>query len=148
MNCRKHATALCIALAAAVGGSMIVQSREEPLMAAEASKTNLALAHNVYFTLNEGTPQNREKLIAACKKYLVNHPGVLLFACGTLSDLDRPVNDRAFDVGLHIVFKDRAAHDRYQTSPDHLQFIDENRADWKQVRVFDSDVEIIAPRSN
>lgn len=115
-------------------------------MAAESAKNRAALVHNVYFTLNESTPENREQLIAACKKYLVRHPGVVFFACGTVADLTRPVNDRAFDVGLHVVFKDRKSHDRYQTSPDHVQFIEENRAHWKQVRVFDDDAELIEPQ--
>lgn len=104
------------------------------------------IAHNVYFTLHESTPANREALLAACRKYLVRHPGVVFFACGTLNEvLARPVNDRAFDVGLHVVFRDQAAHDQYQVSPEHVKFIEENRAHWKQVRVFDSDVEQTAP---
>ena len=55
--------------------------------------------------------------------------------------LRAPVNDRDFDVALHIVFKDRAAHDQYQDAPRHKQFIDENKDNWKKVRVFDSEVE-------
>ena len=43
-----------------------------------------------------------------------------------------------FDVALHVVFADKAAHDAYQTVEDHLKFIEENKANWKQVRVFDS----------
>jgi hypothetical protein len=100
------------------------------------------LAHNVYFTLKEDSDAGRKKLIAACKKYLVKHPGVLFFAVGTLAaELNRPVNDRNFDVALHIVFASQADHDRYQVAPEHLRFIEENKADWKQVRVFDSVVE-------
>jgi hypothetical protein len=44
-------------------------------------------------------------------------------------------------VALHIIFKDKAAHDRYQDHPRHKQFIEENQANWKKVRVFDSYVE-------
>jgi len=100
------------------------------------------LAHNVYFTLKESSDTDRKKLIAACKKYLVKHPGVVFFATGTLAaDLNRPVNDRNFDVALHIVFATKEDHDRYQTAPAHVQFVEENKADWKQVRVFDSVVE-------
>lgn len=99
----------------------------------------MLLAHNVYFTLKEPTPENRQKLIAACHKYLSNHPGTVFYAAGTLADLDRPVNDREFDVGLHVIFQDRASHDAYQTAPDHLKFIEENKDGWAKVRVFDSD---------
>ena len=51
------------------------------------------------------------------------------------------MNDRAFDVALHVVFADSASHDAYQKAPRHLKFIEENQANWKQVRVFDAQVE-------
>jgi len=100
------------------------------------------LAHNVYFTLNNNSPAARANLLAACRKYLTGHPGTVLFACGTLEDgLRRPVNDLEFDVGLHIVFENKAAHDVYQVSSRHVQFVEENKPAWKKVRVFDSSVE-------
>jgi len=97
------------------------------------------LVHNVYFSLKDPTPAAAQRLLDACRKYLADHSGVVYFGCGTPCDLDRPVNDRNFEVGLHIVFSDRAAHDRYQQLPQHLQFIAENKDTWRQVRVFDSD---------
>lgn len=100
------------------------------------------LAHNVFFTLNDGSPEAIAALVTACRTYLNDHPGTAFFAAGTLTpDLDRPVNDRDFHVGLHVIFKDRAAHDAYQVSERHQQFIAENKDSWKAVRVFDSDVE-------
>ena len=98
------------------------------------------LAHNVYFALHEPSPENRRKLVESCHKYLSGHPGTVFYAAGTLADLDRPVNVRDWDVGLHVVFQDRAAHDAYQMAPEHLKFVEENKPTWKQVRVFDSDV--------
>src|SRR6516165_606143 len=99
------------------------------------------LTHNVYFTLHNSSPAARAKLVQACRKHLTGHPGTVFFACGELEPtLQRPVNDRAFDVGLHIIFATKADHDAYQEHPRHLQFIEENKADWKQVRVFDSAV--------
>ena len=97
------------------------------------------LAHNVFFSLNDPSEPARAKLVAACKKYLSTHPGTVYFACGTLADeLQRPVNDRDFDVSLHVVFQTKAAHDAYQAAPLHDQFIAENKDNWKKVRVFDS----------
>lgn len=101
-----------------------------------------SLAHHVYFTLQDNAPSKVAALLSACTKYLDGHPGVESFAIGRVNpDLNRPVNDRAYDVSLHVVFIDKAAHDAYQISPRHLQFIDEQMPNWKQVRVFDSDLE-------
>src|SRR5262249_45219602 len=100
------------------------------------------LAHNVYFTLKDNSAAAREKLVAASKKYLSQHPGTLFFAVGFLAqDLKRDVNDRDFDVALHIIFNSQEAHDQYQEAALHLQFIAENKENWKRVRVFDSVVE-------
>ncbi|MCS7166393.1 MAG: Dabb family protein [Gemmatales bacterium] len=97
------------------------------------------LVHNVYFSLKDNTPQARAQLVEACHKYLSGHEGTVFYAAGILAeDLNRPVNDRDFDVALHIVFKDKAAHDRYQEHPRHKKFIEENERLWKKVRVFDS----------
>jgi hypothetical protein len=97
------------------------------------------LAHNVYFALTDNSPAQRQRLLDACRKYLSGHPGTVFFAVGTLAEeLNRPVNDRDFDVALHIVFESQAAHDKYQDAPRHVQFIDENKDNWKKVRVFDS----------
>lgn len=98
------------------------------------------LAHNVFFSLHDSTPAARAKLVEGCHQYLADHPGTAFFAAGTLSDLDRPVNDRDFDVALHVIFVDRAAHDAYQVAEKHQKFIAEHKPTWKKVRVFDSDV--------
>ena len=54
-----------------------------------------------------------------------------------LGEILRP-GGRDFDVGLHVIFKDRAAHDHYQETEAHLKFIEENKAGWAKVRVFDT----------
>jgi hypothetical protein len=97
------------------------------------------IGHMVFFTLKDNSPAAKEKLVAACKKYLSKHPGEVYFSAGTLAeDLKREVNDRDWDVALHLVFEDMKAHDTYQDAARHKQFIDENKDNWKKVRVFDS----------
>ena len=99
------------------------------------------LAHIVYFSLHDSSAASVERLIGACHHYLNGHQGTVYFSVGKLNlELARPVNDRNFDVALHVVFEDKAAHDRYQTDPRHLQFIEEHKPSWKQVRIFDADV--------
>lgn len=99
------------------------------------------LAHHVFFTLTDNSSAKVSELVSACKKYLTDHPGLESFDVGTLNrQLQRPVNDLNYDVSLHVVFSDRAAHDAYQVAPRHNQFIEEQKSNWKQVRVFDSDL--------
>jgi hypothetical protein len=97
------------------------------------------VAHMVYFKLKESTGNAKEKLVVACKKHLSGHEGTVYFSVGVLAkDLDREVNDLDFDVSLNLVFRNKAAHDTYQTHPRHLKFIEENKESWAGVRVFDS----------
>jgi hypothetical protein len=95
----------------------------------------------VYFTLHDDSATAVDALITACHKYLSHHAGVDYFSVGKLNkDLARPVNDHGYQVALNVVFSDRAAHDAYQVEPRHLEFIAEQKSNWKQVRIFDSDL--------
>lgn len=97
------------------------------------------LAHMVYFTLKDATDGSRQALVDSCHKFLTAHTGAVYFSAGTRApDFQRPVNDGEFDVALHVVFESREAHDSYQESPRHQEFIAANKDNWKQVRVFDS----------
>jgi hypothetical protein len=126
--------ALPAVLVAVVLFAASVRDRAE---AADASGT--LVVHDVYFQLKDNSPAARKKLVDACKKYLKKHDGVVYFAAGTVhDDLKREVNDRDWDVGLHVVFKDKASHDKYQDAPTHKSFIEENKENWKKVRVFDT----------
>jgi hypothetical protein len=96
----------------------------------------------VYFQLNDNSPAAIAKMVAGCDQYLKGHPGEIYYAAGTLAkELTRPVNDRDWEVALHLVFKTKADHDRYQDAPRHLKFIEEAKANIKKVRVFDSLIE-------
>jgi hypothetical protein len=97
------------------------------------------VCHMVYFQLKDNAADKRDKLVAACKKYLTDHEGTVYFSAGVLSDdFKRDVNVRDWDVALHVVFKNKAAHDKYQEHARHLKFIEENKDNWKSVRVFDA----------
>jgi quinol monooxygenase YgiN len=96
------------------------------------------MGHAVFFTLKDGSKENVAKCIDACKKYLVKHEGIVFFACGSrATEFSREVNDQEFHVSLHLVFKNKAAHDKYQDHPEHKKFIDECKDLWAKVRVFD-----------
>lgn len=99
------------------------------------------LAHHVFFTLHDNSDEAVARLIEACQKYLDNHDGLIDFAVGRRDpELTREVNAR-FDVSLHCIFKDRAAHDAYQEAPRHHEFIEEQKSNWASVQVCDSKLE-------
>ena len=99
------------------------------------------LAHIVFFTLKDNSPEACQKLVDACNKYLDGHPGTVHYSAGArATQYQREVNDAEFHVALHVVFESTDAHDQYQTAQRHLQFIEENKDNWASVRVFDSHV--------
>jgi hypothetical protein len=131
-----------VAVVISVAALVARYSQENLVMAADEKKAGDGqLAHMVFFTLRESNDANRKRLVEACKKYLDGHAGVVYFSVGTLNpELKREVNDRDYDVALHLVFKDKSAHDKYQDHARHLAFIEDSKALWSKVRVFDSDV--------
>jgi hypothetical protein len=99
------------------------------------------LAHIVFFTLKDHSPEACQRMVAACQNHLTAHPGTIHFSAGLRApQYQREVNDRDYHVGLHLVFESHEAHDAYQVHPRHKQFIAENKDNWAKVRVFDSDV--------
>ena len=99
------------------------------------------LSHDVYFSLKDASTESCQKLIAECHSKLAGIDGVVFLAAGTRDpELTRDVNDRDYDVSLHVFFTDRAAHDAYQDAPAHLAFIEANKDSWTNVRVFDSNL--------
>ena len=97
------------------------------------------LAHMVFFTLKDRSPEGRTALADSCHKYLADQDGIIYFSVGTIAeDVEEPVSVRDFDVSLHIVFESKEAEQAYLTDPLHLQFVDENRESFAQARVFDT----------
>jgi len=103
---------------------------------------NSWLAHDVYFELKDDSVESCQALVDACWRELAEIDGIRFFATGTRAPgLEREVNDLGFDVSLHIVFENRAAHDAYQTDPRHEALVDAFAQSWASVRVFDSIVD-------
>jgi hypothetical protein len=100
------------------------------------------LVHNVFFSLNDRSEEAKKRLIDECYHYLSPLPGIRYFHSGTLAEENkRPVNDRDFDVGLHVLFENQESHDSYQASPSHDEFVKRNSNNWERARVFDTTTE-------
>jgi hypothetical protein len=130
---------LTVGIAAFFLDNLYAMADEPQSSASDTTGKSAPLAHIVFFTLAEPSDANRTKLIAACKKYLDKHDGVVYFGVGVNApEYDREVNDRDYDVALHMIFKTARHQGAYQTHPRHVKFVEEYKALWKKVRVFDS----------
>jgi hypothetical protein len=128
--------------AIAIGVGWLLPSPFDGWTPADAGEDNEPMiVHNVYFSLADASETARGNFVKACEKYLRDHPGLVYFAAGPRGpEFKRTVNDQEFDVALHLVFKDKAAHDTYQTSEKDQQFVAEYSPTLKKIRVFDSKV--------
>lgn len=129
---RKLVTALVIL--SLIVGAAVVQSYSHA-----GGKTADNVGHMVYFKLKDASAKATSDLVSSCDKYLSGHDGTVYYSAGTLAqDLKRDVNDRDFDVALHLVFKDRTSYDKYAVHPRHEEFIKLGKDNWAKVRVFDA----------
>ena len=108
--------------------------------ATEKTKADPKLAHMVFFTLKGHSAEERDAFVSSCHKYLSGHDGTDYYSVGTIAeDVTEPnVSVKDFDVALHLVFTNKAARDTYLKDPRHVKFVDENKAQFEKVRVFDS----------
>jgi hypothetical protein len=101
-----------------------------------------AIGHMVFFELKDKSDESKKKLVDSCYKYLKEHDGVLYFSAGArAADIKEGVSATDWDVALHIVFKDKKSLDKYIPHPNHKKFVDENKASFKGVKVYDSQID-------
>jgi len=100
---------------------------------------NRKLVHSVFFTLKDKSDDAVGTLIDDCYSYLEESEGIIYFSAGNLvSEHDREVNVKDYQVGLQIVFSNKSSHDKYQKSEKHNIFVERNNKNWAKVRVFDT----------
>jgi hypothetical protein len=130
---KRLAAVLLILVTASAGlGLLSVVAAEKP------AKKPPMLAHNVFFSLAENSQAARQAMVEDSHKYLAPIPGIVFYAAGTVSDVERPVVDRGYDVALHVVFRNKEAMEEYLVHPKHLEYVKKHQPKWKRVRVFDS----------
>jgi hypothetical protein len=95
--------------------------------------------HLVYFyPVDNAGADDAATLQKGCRKWLPGIPSVLRMEAGFPAGTDREVVDNTYAVGLLVEFADQAGHDLYNTHPDHLAFIAENKHLWSRVQIYDT----------
>lgn len=81
-------------------------------------------SHVVIFWTDPAQPNAADELVAGMEHYLRGIPGVLSFHVGRMVTSHRPVVDQTYQVGLNLVFPDKATQDAYQAHPQHVEFVE------------------------
>ena len=82
------------------------------------------LSHVVIFWTKPEIPGAAEALIAGAEKYLRPIPLAQGMHIGRMVPSHRDVVDQSYQVGLHLLFADKAAEEAYQVHPLHLDFVE------------------------
>ncbi|MCS5605360.1 MAG: Dabb family protein [Alphaproteobacteria bacterium] len=81
-------------------------------------------SHVVIFWTKPDQSGATEALLAGAEKFLKPCPGVLHYHCGRMASSHRDVVDQSYQVGLNLVFDNKAAQDSYQEHPLHVEFVE------------------------
>ncbi len=97
------------------------------------------LVHTVFFWLRKDLSDAQVAAFKAALESLKSIESAEAVYTGSPAPTpERPVIDASYDYCLTVLLKDLAAHDRYQADPLHQRFLEENRALWDAVRIYDA----------
>lgn len=94
--------------------------------------------HVVFFWLKPETTADQRLAFENALHGLLAIPGSARAVIGRPAATEqRPVVDHTYDYALELDFPDIGTHDHYQDHPDHVRFVESNRALWQRVEVRD-----------
>ncbi|SEJ40275.1 Stress responsive A/B Barrel Domain [Cyclobacterium xiamenense] len=97
------------------------------------------IVHQVFFWLHR-PEQDLNAVWEGCTK-IASTESVSRYAIGKPANTARrEVVDHSFHLSLTVYFDSVEAHDRYQTDPIHLKFVEDHKDKWSQVKVYDFEV--------
>lgn len=95
--------------------------------------------HTVLFWLkNPDTIEDRIAFETSVKKFIKNSLYVQASHVGIPAGTNRPVVDSSYTYALTVTFNSTEDHDKYQVEPAHKLFIEESKALWEKVLIYDA----------
>jgi len=96
------------------------------------------LAHHVLFWLKADTTEDQKNDFKKGLESLEGIETVKTIHIGVPAPIDRPVVDTTYTFSLTILFENLAGHDVYQVHSLHLAFLDQFRAWFEKVVIYDA----------
>ncbi len=97
------------------------------------------LTHHVLFWLKADTTEEQKKAFRAGLESLKGVETIQSMYVGTPAPISRAVVDTTYTFSLLLLFNDLAGHDVYQVHPVHKAFLDEFRALFEKVVIYDAE---------
>lgn len=96
------------------------------------------LTHHVLFWLKADTSEETKQAFKAGLESLQTIETIKSIYIGTPAPIQRPVVDTTYTFSLVIIFDDLSGHDIYQVHPIHKTFLDNFRALFEKVVIYDA----------
>jgi len=96
------------------------------------------LVHHVLFWLKADTTDSQKQDFRKGLESLENIETVKIFHIGTPAPIERTVVDTTYTFSLTLFFEDLAGHDVYQVHNIHQAFLDQFRALFEKVVIYDA----------
>ena len=114
-------------------------SRVRPLLRNESLvEESMMHIHTVFFWLKDEVSDGERQQFAQALNALTEISSVRDCKIGTPIASDRAVVDDSFSFSLNLRFDDTEGHDAYQVDPLHDLFVEEGKALWAKVVVYDA----------
>ena len=97
------------------------------------------LTHHVLFWLKSDTTEDQKKAFRKGLESLKAVESIQTLYVGTPAPISRAVVDTSYTFSLLVIFQDLAGHDVYQVHPVHKAFLEEFRAFFEKVVIYDSE---------
>jgi hypothetical protein len=94
--------------------------------------------HHVFFWLKEPTSAEVRSKVENGLSSLTKIGEIEEFHIGVPANTNRAVIDNSYTYSLLVVFRDKNDHDKYQSHPIHLKFIENCGQLWSKIIVMDS----------
>ena len=89
------------------------------------SSDNGGINHIILLWLKDpGNPRQQQQIIRATKE-LEKIPGVIKIRVGTSISSERQIVDDSFDIGIHMLFDNKAAINAYTKHPEHNRTVNQ-----------------------
>lgn len=96
------------------------------------------LSHHVLFWLKTDTTEAQKTAFRKGLESLEKIESIRTIHVGTPAPIERAVVDTTYTFSLVVFFDDLAGHDVYQTHALHLAFLDEFKAQFEKVIIYDA----------